>query len=920
MLMVVILTVPVSAFEDTFQYHPLGTFTSNDNWYAYVDNAKHTNTIVADGDATYSRAVKIRSDAYYPTQGTGYIINWYAFSTNYIAFNLKECYGEKASISYNHAWARVQLLDSNYVVLMTDVILSEPSSVGEYGTAGWYEYTRSGSEISLRIDGVDQGVKAYGASSPIAYIVFETYAYDNYVDYDPFIYMVIDDVTTGNGIVGVCTESVSHTVTESTLNDTNISFSINTFPYASYQASEYKIDIKRSVSGVYIDVTSEVVKSAGNTTPYDGFSNYNRPVDLTEFDTKYGLYMVYLTDDGTSVDTDYFFLAPTGDASTISFSDSVIPIGTIQVISYIIDAADFGLYNYHVRVYSSSGEVFSEQITTDSGSESWDTTDESTGLHYAVLSRTDKSSGSYSEVAYDIATLSEDVIIRGYTYDAQNESLLSNVSINFSQASTWYNTTSNATGYYELTGIITDVEINVNASLINYTHENFTFTPLEAQIYTMNLYLINNTTAYSYGNNTTIGGLVYDYPLHQAVPNATVSIYNATWSNTDTSSITGFYLFEYLGNGSYTINGTKTGYQDSEEYAVDTNNWSWASQNILMYGIYDLTIRAQDATTLGFLNEFEVFYNDTIYLTTNGSYTFHDLTYGLYTFSVSADGYYAVSKDILVDSTKIVTVELTQTVSDQYSPHYVKFTVMARNGTVYPNTVVTVYEGSSSSVHLSGTTGTDGVVGFHLSENVYYRMTFEHNSPDFSRTIYLYPIDSRYNIIVFTPSEFVYNNFTYELVITNETITFNWADPDSEANWVNMTMTNSTGQIQTNNSSGVVGSFTFNILNQSDTYCVNITINTINFGMLYLERCTTPGKQPIDLLDISTGFKNALSMFVIIVISLLFGRASIGIGAIMVASAFTLFWYIDWLAVSPLLIPIVFTLAIGVAIASSRRV
>ena len=631
---------PTSAFEDTFQYYTTGTFTTNDAWGVYAANAKQTNTILVDGDATYSRSAKLYSTATHPTHGTGYIVNSCPFSSSYVSFNLRNCTGHVGNKGYNDAWVRVQLADANYNILMTHVLINDPWP-GDTWPHGFYEYIISGTDITLRVDGVDQGVKASGVTESIAYIVFETYAYDNYVSNDPWVHLIVDDVTTTGDIVGIGSESTTHTITESNLNPTNISFSLNSFPFATYSSTEYKVDVKRYNAGVLTSVASEVIKESGNSSVFTGFSNYNRSADLTNGDTAYGLYTVYLTGDGTNKDTNYFFLAPPGDASSISFSNSEIPIGTTETISYTIDAADFGSYSYHVRVYSTTEQIQSTQVSETSSAVSWDTTDEDIGLYYAVLSRTDKSSGAYIELIYDIATLSNDIVIHGHIYDAQNETVLDNVSVNFSQASTWYNTTSNATGYYELTGLIATVEINVNASLVNYTHENFTFTPLAAEIYTMNLYLINDTAIYG---NTTIGGVVYDYPMHQAVPTATVNIYNSTWSDTNTSSsITGFYIFEELTNGSYTVNATKTEYLDSDEYSVDTNNGSWITQNILMYGIYDLTIRAQDATTSAYLSSFSVTYNNVVYSVTNGSLTLPNLVYGLYTISVSAEGYYSNS-------------------------------------------------------------------------------------------------------------------------------------------------------------------------------------------------------------------------------------------------------------------------------------
>ena len=736
-----------SAFEDTFQYYPSGDYS--DEWFTDEAGANDIYHDIFTSGGTYSRCFRLGLDND-PAAGE-YVQLWHSTSSisNYWSVNFRYLYTPMTYPTDTHSLLKLNVYfydEDGSQLFYHSFFGSQPGSMTLpfYGTSGLFEYLRdtSSNQVTLRVDGVDQGVVG-SASKPMAYISFRI-DQNKAASYSEPAWMYIDDITSGGNIVGVGTESTTHTVTEAYGEDTNISFSFNTFPLSSFTASEYKVDIKRSVSGVYTDVANDVVKSAGDSTTTDGFSNWDRSADLTSGDTEYGLYMVYLTDDSVSVDTDYFFFAPPGDVSTISFSNPEIPIGTTETISYSIDGADFGTYNYHVRIYSTTAQIQSTQVSEASSTVTWDTTGEGAGLHYAVLSRTDKTSGAYSEMTYDIATLSDTIIIKGYAYDAQNESTLSDVNVNFSQAATWYNTTSNASGYYELTGLIVDVEVNVNASLVNYTHENFTFTPLSAEIYTMDLYLINNTPTYS---NTTIGGLTYDYPLHQAVTNATVNIYNATWSDTTTSSTTGFYLFEELTNGSYTANATKTDYQDSAEYPADTNNGSWLTQNILMYGIYGLTIRAQDSSTDGYLSTFSVDYGGVISSTTNGSITYSGLTYGLYTFSVSATGYYSDSEDILVDSTKTETIQLTQTDSIYYTPHYVKFVVWGPMG-YYEGVDVSVYKYGESTTTYTGVTGNDGAVTFRLYETQRYIITFVDASQGIDREMDLYPKDEKYLIFV----------------------------------------------------------------------------------------------------------------------------------------------------------------------------
>lgn len=743
----------VSAFEDTFQYYVGGDYS--EEWFTdeYV-TAGHGLDVyhnIQTYGGTYSRVFRLGLDQDPWGGGSEFVQVWHytPAPSNYWAVNFR----------YLHTWTtgtylfqklNVYFYDENGVELFNHSFVSVDATNQNWpnlGTSGYFEYLRdsSSNQVTLRIDGVDYGVIGT-ATDQMAYISFRIDHGQGGSGLSDPSYMYFDDVTSDGDIVGFGSESTTHTVTEAHGDDTNISFGINTFPLAEFTASEYEVDIKRSSTSGYTDLVSEIVKDAGNTTPTDGFSNWNRSINLTEGDTVYGLYMVYLLQDDVSVGTDYFFFAPPGDSSTIAFSSPTIPIGSMETITYAIDGPDFGTYNYYIKVFSTTEEIQSTTVTDSSGTVTWDTEDVDGGMYYAVISRTHKTSGAYSELNYDIATLTENIVIRGYVYDAQTETGLNNTNINFSQGATWYNTTSNATGYYELEEIVVDVELNVNASLVNYTHENFSFTPLAAQVYNVDLYLINNTPTYG---NTTILGITYDYPMHQAVPNATVNIYNATWSDTTTSSsVTGFYLFDELTNGSYSVNATKTDYQDSADYAVDTNNGSFETQNILMYGIYDLTIRAQDATTLGYLSTFSVTYNDVVYTISNGSITFPNLTYGLYSVSVSATGYYANSESVLVDEDTIETIQLTPSDSVYYTPHYVKFTVQNIWGTKYPGVSTSVYETSDTSTTYTGTTGSDGSVTFKLSETTQYRITFINATAGISETRTLYPADTHYYIII----------------------------------------------------------------------------------------------------------------------------------------------------------------------------
>lgn len=898
------------AFEDTFQYYNGidANFLENFGYSTSYSSAAHTSytlSIVDDGAATYSRGVNVQATVL----GDSFSYNvWRDFelytltqtSSSYWSFNIRDYYiydGDGGVFYF-----KVKFYDDDEVYIGMADLTSYLTS----DKIGLYELSLTSSQVSLRLNGVNEGVVG-SASDSIAHLGFYVYAASGggHINHAGDITRVyIDDISTGGNVVGVCSEPYTHTITESNLNPMNISYSINTFPFATYTSTEYKVQVKRYEEGTLTEVVSETVKASGNSSVFSGFSNYNRSVDLTDSDTAYGLYTVYLTGNGVSKDTDYFFFAPPGDVSSISFSNPEIPIGTSETITYSIDTADFGTYSYHVRVYSTTAQVFFTQVIDASSTVSWDTTGETTGLYFVVLSRTDKSSGAYIELIYDIATLSNNIVIRGHIYDAQNETVLDNVSVNFSQASTWYNTTSNATGYYELSGLIATVEINVNASLVNYTHENFTFTPLTAEIYTVDLYLINSTPTY---DNTTIGGLTYDYPLHQAVINSTVNIYNATWSNTTTSSlITGFYLFEELTNGSYTVNATKTDYQDSDEYSVDTNNESWRTQNILMYGIYDLTIKAQDSTTHAYLSTFSILFEDDVYTTTNGTVVLIDLTYDLYSVCVSAENYYASAEDILVDETKTEVISMTQTSSEYYVEHFVEFVVRNVWNTVYPDVDVTVYEGSSTTDYKSGTTGSNGAVTFQLSEDIEYRLTFISTDLGIDEEITLYPIELRYYVYVdaysFNPPNTTTDDITATITSsrinsTHGYINFSWSDPGALTSSIEYSISDVDGNELYNTSNSGPDMTDSQIVAAVDVrYIVHYTgIHPTHGTINHVQTVVFYGGRMVDLGWTEEWQYAVTSFSFIIFIGALFGARTAHYGAIAVVMVAWFFMWIGWL-------------------------
>lgn len=752
---------PVTPIEDTFQYYPGGDVSAN--WHVETKAGCGTPCAAEIITSDNKRYFYIRVHDSYGIAGEYAQLTMYnPYPSNYWSMSVPNV-GQHANMG---------IMDIFFYDEYGYEILSKTWTT-TFPTAGFWEFVRDSStgDVAFRIDGVNQGSLGT-ASSVINYIRFKVRLGSSSTGTNR-AWLYIDDFSVNGNVVGIGTESTSHTVTELNTAATNISYTIKSFPAAIYQAAEYKIEIKRSIEGSYATIENEIVKAAGNTSPYHGYSNWNRSADLTDNDTAYGLYMVYLTKDGVSQASDYFFFAPPGDASSISFSDTELTMGVSETITYTIDGADFSMYNYKVRVYGANGQVYLTSVLDASGSVSWDTTDNTVGVYFVVLTRTHKTTGTYAELAYDYATLLERIDISGYAYDAQNGTALSNVNVNFNQESIWYNTTTNAIGHYELTDILIDVEVGVAASLSGYIHDDFTFTPLVAGNISLDLYLLPNDSTIIY-NGTAIGGLVLCAPYYQALNGATVNLWNSSWSDDTASSATGYYLFDDIVNGSFTGNATMEGYSTASGEEITTALSTYTYQNYLLQPQNTLTVKAKDVSTHATIMSFSmVFEEGATYETTEG---FVNITtgIGIYKVEVTADGYYVgIDYATVIDDTELTLylVPIEESGEGIYYPsHYVSFLVQSITGERYEGINTTVYIAADSNAIYSDVTGSDGVVGFELNETTLYRLTFVNATQGINEEFTLYPIDTEYIVIV--SSSISFDPGTPDINLTNTTIQY----------------------------------------------------------------------------------------------------------------------------------------------------
>lgn len=410
--------------------------------------------------------------------------------------------------------------------------LSIADEVENYHSNDLWEIVITGGEAMLYVNGEE--IKSLGGCDRTPnYIRFYVYA-DNDI--------TIDDINTFP-VIGLNEEYTE-------LNNW-INMSYTTKRMDVYPDAEYKFNIKKISN-------QEIIKS---TTILNDPTNYSS--DFIEnnrsevFGFNYGTYEAYITRDGEERAQTTFAYEYSENLGYVSFDNDSYVGGETGELTYHLESPSFGDYEYEIDIMNIAGETEETySLASGDGTESVSFSGWDSGNYYIELTRTSKSTGNIKLIDYDIIRISKEVHISGKTYNAQTGDVLGNVTINVSQGSEWYNTTSNTTtGEYNLSGLLVDTETEINASKSGYTHKNFSWKLLTSKKYEIDLYLLNKTPTYS---GTAILGLVENYPLHQAINNTTVRIWNTSWNTTTTTSETGYYLFEDLEYSKSVVNETFT--------------------------------------------------------------------------------------------------------------------------------------------------------------------------------------------------------------------------------------------------------------------------------------------------------------------------------------------------------------------------
>jgi len=307
-------------------------------------------------------------------------------------------------------------------------------------------------------------------------------------------------------------------------------------PYNAWNDSTYQIVTTWLDTGSVVNTTT----ITDTVTPI-GLITYNRSIIMPS--PNYGTYQFTLTKDGTTTDRDYLSFVPIGDSGSLSWNKANYVPSEMAKVVYTYSSYTPATYNYYIKTYDiNMGLVDTHILSAISGTENILIDGWATGSYYSLLVVEEKSSGDEYSLAFDVFDVTDSVIISGVTYDVTNNVSLGATNINFTQATAWYNTTSNASGNYNLTEFSTDIQITCNASKTGYYHEDFLFTPLVASMYETDLYLFPTIDRLTHA----VEGVIIDNAMYQAIPGATVNIWNSTWSNNTISNSLGYYRFDNL--------------------------------------------------------------------------------------------------------------------------------------------------------------------------------------------------------------------------------------------------------------------------------------------------------------------------------------------------------------------------------------
>ena len=169
--------------------------------------------------------------------------------------------------------------------------------------------------------------------------------------------------------------------------------------------------------------------------------------------------------------------------------------------------------------------------------------------------------------------------------------------------------------------------------------------------------------------------------------------------------------------------------------------------------VYEITNAGSIAVDGSLVNIWNNTWSDSMLVGQNGYYYFDGAKSGTYSVRATKTGYTDSSIELVTvqalnTTTRNILLQDYTGAGREYVTHYVLFTVKTLWGTLFSDVDVNVFLNGAVIAQYTGTTGTDGSIGFELVESSEYRLTFIDLSQGIDEEITLYPVKSAYPVYI----------------------------------------------------------------------------------------------------------------------------------------------------------------------------
>lgn len=316
------------------------------------------------------------------------------------------------------------------------------------------------------------------------------------------------------------------------------------------------ISLKNVATGVSYETLG-----IGTSTTFTGILRNNLSV-LTSPTSTAPLGLYELTQDAGSGPYNHGYFMLIGSGAGVTWDQDTYTLDEVATITYTVTPGywDTATYWYFIRVLDQNlATKYSTPITASSGSLplTLDSSYDDGDVFYATVYAVKKSDSSEIMMNYDYMEMDYDTIIAGTCHNATSGATLTGANVTTTQGTIVSFDLSDPA--YRIEGLTTGVPTVLNATMYGYTNFTFTFTPLLAKTYDINISMVPDNL--SYYPNASIGGVVYSTPYHQPIFDASVRIVNDTKNEVTNTTFTGWYAFtDLLPNGTYWVQASKYGY------------------------------------------------------------------------------------------------------------------------------------------------------------------------------------------------------------------------------------------------------------------------------------------------------------------------------------------------------------------------